>query len=186
MRDREFLPAVVIFYGVFAIAALVWMWVRGEPLARAVTPGEPSGALLEVGIGAGFGLLVVVVGRIMERRFEFARSLSDHLAQMIPGLTTSGIAVVAVASSLGEELLFRGAMQDAWGLWPTAAIFAIVHGFFDRKLIVWMVFAGVMGVAFGYMTRELGTITAPVVAHFTINYVNLHLLIQRNGGGESP
>ena len=118
----------------------------------------------------------MLLGRIAERRFEHVRKLGAELMELLPPLSAADIAVAAAASSLAEEVFFRGVMQHAWGIWPTVAVFSVVHGFFHPKYWVWMAFAGLMGVAFGYATHLLGSVLAGVVAHFTINYVNLHRL----------
>ncbi len=179
MGDRDFLPAAVVFYSLLGATAYVWMWLRGEPAARVFAPGVSAGVGLQVFVGVAVGAGVVFLGRVMEKRFEFARRLSAELKELLPPLRTSDIVLVAAFSSLGEELFFRGAMQDALGFWITAIAFAIVHGFFDRKFLVWMVFAGLMALVFGYMTIALGTILAPTIAHFTINAVNLRYLVDR-------
>ena len=67
-------------------------------------------------------------------------------------------------------------MQDHFGLWPTVLIFGFVHGFMDRRFIAWVGFATVLGAAFGLMTEAFGTLLAPTLAHFTVNYLNLGYL----------
>lgn len=176
MRDREFLPAVVVFYGLLAAAAFAWMWLRDEPLRRLLAPGRSAGLGLEVAVGVGFGAAVVGIGHLVERRFEFARRLTADIRELLPELSTLDVVGAAVFSSVAEELFFRGAMQDAIGFWITAAIFAIVHGFFERRFLAWMAFAAVVGLALGAMTLWLGTLLAPILAHFTINALNLHKL----------
>ena len=183
MREREFIIAAVGFYGATTAIAVVWMWLRGEPVIRVVVPA-PSGLEsipMQAAIGAIFGLVVVGLGRLMEARLEFARKLSAELAGLLPPLSLAGVAVAAVTSSVAEELLFRGALQDQLGqthlsVWVVAILFAVVHGFFERRFLWWMVFAGLMGLAFGYMVLLLGGLLAPIVAHFTINFINLRSL----------
>ncbi len=176
--DSRFVRAVVVFYGLMGVSGALWMWLRSEPMRRLLVPdAAPAGTLLQVVVGLGFGLAVVGSGDVMERNFAFARDLSEELARLIPNLSAPGVAIVAFFSSVGEELFFRGAMQDALGLWITALLFGIVHGFFDRRFLWWMAFALLIGIAFGVMTDWLGSLLAPTLAHFTINALNLQRLI---------
>lgn len=186
MREREFIVAAVGFYGATMAIALVWMWLRGEPMVRVLVPGLTGrqGVPAQAAIGALFGLMVVGLGRVMEAKLEFARRLSAELAGLLPPLSLGGVAVAAVTSSVAEEMLFRGALQDQLGqthlsVWVVAILFGVVHGFFERRFLWWMIFAGLMGLAFGYMVLLLGGLLAPIVAHFTINFINLRSLSQR-------
>ncbi|MFT5430089.1 MAG: membrane protease YdiL (CAAX protease family) [Myxococcota bacterium] len=181
--EREFIGSAVGFYAFMGAVAALWMWLRGEPIGRLLTPGTPLGGddpaiWLQILVGVGFGLVVAWVSQKMSQHLEFARKLSQEIRLMLPELSLGGVAVAAVTSSVGEELLFRGAMQDHLGFWVTAIIFAIVHGFFDRRYLAWMGFAGLMGLAFGLMTLWMGTLVAPVLAHFTVNFINLNHLVQ--------
>ncbi|MFT7620858.1 MAG: membrane protease YdiL (CAAX protease family) [Myxococcota bacterium] len=179
MEDRGFLPAVLGFYGMLGVTACLWMWGRDQPLIRVVVPGSPESTWLQIAVGLGVGLLTVAGGRVIERRFAFAQRLAADIAQTLPSLGPGAIIMVAVCSSVGEELFFRGAMQDVAGLWVTAGVFGVVHGFFERRYLWWMVFASVMGLVFGAMTAWLGSILAPTLAHFTVNALNIHQLVQR-------
>lgn len=85
----------------------------------------------------------------------------------------SNIALIAVLPALGEELLFRGVVQQLFkkkfgnahtAIWITAAIFSALHlqffGFLPRL---------VLGAMFGYMLEWSGTLWLPVIAHFVNN-----------------
>ena len=47
----------------------------------------------------------------------------------------------------------------------------------------WTLSALVLGVSFGYMFQATGDLGSPIVAHFTINYLNLHFIVH-NGLSE--
>jgi len=182
MSERELVRSAVGVYGTLIAAAAAWMWYRDLPVGR-VLVREPWAPLWqEVLVGVGVGLLVVGLGWLGSRYVESVRRLEGELKRLVPRLTGRGVTWLAVTSSVGEEIFFRGAMQDVAGLWVTAGVFAIAHGFFERKFLLWMVFAGVVGLGFGLMTEWYGGILSPVVAHFTINYVNLHRLNRKTEG----
>lgn len=81
--------------------------------------------------------------------------------------------MVAVLPAIGEELLFRGLLQQLikrmtgsnhWGIWITAALFSALHlqffGFLPRLLL---------GALFGYLLEWTGTLWLPMIAHFINN-----------------
>lgn len=182
MEARSFTVSVIAFYLVLGFAAWGWVALRGLPWTRLVVPGAPSGLALEVGVGVGFGLLVVWIGGVLERRIGALRRLAQRLQEMLPHLSDRDIVVAAIASSVSEELFFRGAMQGALGFWVTAAVFAVAHGGLVPGLRAWVVFAGVMGLVFGGMVLWLGTLTAPICAHAVINGLNLRSMERSRSG----
>jgi len=81
--------------------------------------------------------------------------------------------IVAVLPAIGEELLFRGVLQNLikkmtgsshWGIWITAILFSALHlqffGFLPRMLL---------GALFGYLLEWTGTLWLPMIAHFINN-----------------
>ena len=176
MEPRIPLTGVVLFYLVLAALGVAWVLARGAPLGAVLSPGRAAGWLVELAAGAGFGLAVVGLGRIAEATFEPARRLQRELARLLPPLRPLDVVVMAGASSAGEEVFFRGAMQGAIGLWPTVLLFGVAHGWLARRWWLWMVYAALVGAGFGALTLWLGTLLAPVTAHFTINWFGLRRL----------
>ncbi len=94
--------------------------------------------------------------------------ISNNLFDLILNLI-----VIALAAGVGEELLFRGALQNVFGkklrnkhviIWVVAILFSAIHlqffGFIPRML---------MGAYFGYLLYYTRSIWAPILAHFTNN-----------------
>lgn len=88
--------------------------------------------------------------------------------------------VIAVIPAIGEELLFRGLMQNIlvrWtsnvhvAIWVTGIIFSAIHfqffGFVPRVFL---------GVLFGYMYYWSGNLLVPMFAHFINNGFSLLML----------
>jgi membrane protease YdiL (CAAX protease family) len=84
-----------------------------------------------------------------------------------------GLAVIAGLAALGEELFFRGVLQNLFeryignhhvAIWTSAAIFSFIHfqffGFFPRLLL---------GAFFGYLYVWNRNIWIPIIAHFFNN-----------------
>lgn len=90
-----------------------------------------------------------------------------------PGVFLFNMTVIALMPALGEELLFRGVIQQqiekhfrnpVWAVWISAIIFSAFHlqfaGFFPRLLL---------GALLGYLLLWTRSLWVPVVAHFVFN-----------------
>jgi membrane protease YdiL (CAAX protease family) len=83
-----------------------------------------------------------------------------------------------VASSIGEETLFRGALQPWLGVWLQAIVFALLHVGPGKRFVPWTLSAFVLGIAFGWLAVWTENLGAPIAAHFTINFMNLRYIVR--------
>jgi membrane protease YdiL (CAAX protease family) len=85
----------------------------------------------------------------------------------------TNVVMIGILPAIGEELLFRGIIQQLFkklygnshiAIWVSAAIFSALHlqffGFLPRL---------VLGAMFGYMLEWSGTLWLPMIAHFVNN-----------------
>ena len=165
--------AVALYTGM-ALAALVWRGARSD-LNIFVHPDleAPRLGFLSVVVGAALGLAVVVMSRLSVARFAWARMLHREFHELLGPLSDREVFVIAMASSVGEEFFFRGAMMVDLGLWPSSAIFALLHVGPGWRYLPWTLSAFVVGAAMGGAFSLFGDLGAPIAAHFTINYLNL-------------
>lgn len=160
-------------YGLFAAGAFVWAYLADRsPLWD---PAVFTWPLLGWGLAAGLalGLLTVGLSRLLVARLAWARSLYLWFREVLGPLTIGQVAALALLSSVGEELLFRGAMQPALGLWPTTLIFAVLHFPSRLQLWPWTVMAALLGLLFGLLTLWSGNVAGATLAHLVINLLNL-------------
>jgi membrane protease YdiL (CAAX protease family) len=172
-RDEGYLVAVTVFYGLMAL--LAWGLAALFDVALGdVTIGTPEAwpHHLAAAAGAGAGLVCVLCSRPLLHAGIMAEFRTEVRASLgRPGPV--GLLVLAATSAIGEELLFRGTLQALLGLWPTVLIFGLLHGGGARRLLGWTLFALAAGVALGLLATATGSLLAPIVMHFTINYFNL-------------
>jgi membrane protease YdiL (CAAX protease family) len=175
-------PAVVrnfSFYGVMIVAALVLQLGFGGRAGAIWVPypGRAGSPLeVEIAVGLGVGLGVVLLSRLGSAWLDWASRLDAWFRDVLGALTARDILAMAVLSALAEEIFFRGFLQPRLGLWATAILFGVVHFPFERRLIPWTLSATAMGFVFGCMVEVYGTLLPAVLAHFTVNYFNLHVL----------
>ena len=121
--------------------------------------------------------LFIALSTYANRKFTWAQKMSQHFRDVFGSTSHFEIFIIAFASSLGEELFFRGMLLPLFGLWPQALLFALLHIGPNRSFLPWTLSAFVMGLAFGAGTLFFGNLGFALIAHFTINFINLHIII---------
>ncbi|MCC7060855.1 MAG: CPBP family intramembrane metalloprotease [Burkholderiaceae bacterium] len=99
------------------------------------------------------------------------QGLNDVLLGPLLG-SAAGILTIGFAAALGEETLFRGALQPRFGIFLTTLLFAITHNQYGLSLSTVVVFAA--GLIFAGLRRRHNTVTS-MLAHATYN-ITLGLL----------
>jgi membrane protease YdiL (CAAX protease family) len=165
-------------YGALALVAVAIGVARGRPDIYRL-PGSSSARLaLSPLVGVAAGLVVVFLTRLSVHKFEWARRLHRWFRGLLGTMHARDILVLALASSVGEELFFRGALVPWIGVWAGAAIFAVVHVGPGLRYLPWTATAFIVGLGLGFLFLEMGDLGGPIAAHFTINYLNLGYIVR--------
>ncbi len=188
MSERVF--ATVGVQAALVAIAMVWRhlqnasaWHDGAPLGTTHVIAVP----LALSVGALVGVAAVGATRALARRTQWGRAMHTTLRESVLELEgdRTAPAVIALASAVGEELLFRGALLPTlagfvgtgFAVLGSAVLFGLVHVPSSRALVPWTLTACVMGVVFGALYVATGEVLAPIAAHAVINHENLHFLI---------
>ena len=146
----------------------------------------PASVLMGAALGMLFGLLVAYATRYSVYRFSWAKTLHLEFRGIFGPISSADIFGYAALSAIAEELFFRGALQPIIGIAVTSLIFGAMHIAPGKRFLPWPIQALVMGVALGGLFWLTGNLAAPVTAHFTINYQNLHFINRYNPAPELP
>ena len=129
--------------------------------------------LRQIGIGLAAGLLMVpvVIGLeyLLSRMGIKADADVERLTEQLIGpLATSipGILTLGLAAALGEETVFRGALQPRFGLIFTTLLFALLHSTYGVSIATLIVFG--VGLVLGLLRMRYNTTTS-MVAHAVYN-----------------
>lgn len=95
------------------------------------------------------------------------------------------LAIVSLAAGVGEELLFRGALQS-WiggytGTWLAVLISSLLFGAAHALSRTYFFAATAIGLYLGWLTEHYDDLVAPIVAHAVYDFVAL-LVLQRSAG----
>jgi membrane protease YdiL (CAAX protease family) len=161
-----------VFYLVVALVAVVWVGWREGTIPTSLFL-HPQTWIVDLGLGLGAGLLLLVLWEGVRRWVAAARELEDALAALLTGLPREEALALAFLSGFAEELFFRGAMQGSFGVVVTTLLFAMLHRGPGPAFRIWPWFALLAGALFGGLQLWRGNLLAPVAAHILVNAVGL-------------
>jgi uncharacterized protein len=153
-----------------------WLWLDRLPLsfpAPWLSLGPLVSHLYSALLGAAFGTSLVFLSRASLPRFEWARRLHNEFRPIARELSGGAIVCLAILSSAGEELLFRGLAQPYLGLVPQAIVFGLLHQMPGPSRWIWVAWASLVGIGLGVIFQLTGSLVGPVLAHALVNGLNL-------------
>lgn len=205
-----FLPLMVTqgftsLIGLIIFPVLYIRFVEHKPLAPFFSSEKDILKVIAIIVGVGLCFLVAISPLVeWNMKFQFpealqefgnwARAQEDKLMEMTKFLTSFtttrdfliGLVVIAILPGIGEELVFRGLIQnELWrssknihaAIWTSAILFSAIHmqfyGFIPRMLL---------GALFGYLYYWSGNLLIPMIAHFFHNGFTLSMLYLYNKG----
>jgi len=161
------------------IAAVIIFVAYAEPLSVFVGPMNVGNQLL---FGLGLSALAAAGSYVSFRMTASSESTRKTIAAYAR-LDLSGFNPVwiSLAAGIGEEVLFRAALQPLLGVWITSVIFLLTHTpvYQFRKLdkATLVQAAGVFGVSvvLGFIYQYVGLLAA-VLVHVAIDVVGLYVV----------
>lgn len=160
---------------VFLFMSLIGVgWLLRRDLSSALRRlGIVKPSLRQVMIGIGSGLLLVGFAAILSQLGEMIgvpidKDVEKLTEQLLGPLMQSvfGVLTIGLAAGLGEEALFRGALQPRFGLILTTILFTLLHGNYGLTLSTFVVFF--VGLSLGLLRNRYNTTTTMIV-HATYN-----------------
>lgn len=164
-----FIPSIAI-----GVAGVLWVWLRPMSFTELFQAQRPP--LTVAAATVAFVLAVLGLAWILEKvlpSFRYAGNLMERILTQLD-LPLAAIVALAVLTAASEEIMFRGALLQEFGIWPQAVLFGLLHPA-TRKGWSYPVFAFFAALGFGWLTLFTGTLWAPLTAHFAIN---LHGLLE--------
>lgn len=182
--NRSRIKIAAFFYSLLVAAAVVWSIVRDDNVIflffhpDGLVRGDDGWLPILLGsvLGIVFGAGVTRLSRFSVLRFQWARTMHIEFRGLLGPLDNLEVFAFALFSAFGEELFFRGALQSSFGIVISSLVFGALHIGPGKKFLPWPFLAVVIGFAFGAMFWLTGNLAACILAHFVINYQNLHFI----------
>ena len=164
---------------VVAYAAVGWWFARSLPAATArLGIVRPTGRAMAAALGCVLLAFLVsgvagALGQVVQPEAE------GELTEVVDELTAevqnpAGALILGASAGIGEEAIFRGALQPRFGIGLTSVVFALIHlPQYGLNVAV----LGLLGVSLvlGWEARRFGT-TAAMVTHALYNAVQVLIL----------
>lgn len=179
-----------LFFGLglftlFGFSAIGWAIIYffiGLPFGSIFQHGVSWFLQVLVGLiyGAFTGWLgwLVVKSKLLDKTRKFYTGIIREL-----NLNIHEIIFISFCAGVGEEILFRAAVQYYLGIWLTAILFVAIHGYLSPmnwRISIYGAFMTIIIAGVGYMFDYFGLISA-ISAHFAIDVVLLWFLTNYKG-----
>lgn len=180
LRDEIGDPLTILFTAgvvytplLLAAAALALYW-------QETLPGPLDSATLGAAAAAGFslGLGMVAITWVLVRLLPSLRALESEFRTTLGPLSARQVLSLALLSGVTEEFFFRGVLQPWLGYWAASSVFGLVHFVPHKVYRPWTLFALAAGFMFGALYEWSGSLLAPIVAHVSVNAINLAIIVR--------
>lgn len=176
--ERRLPPFYAAFFYAFP-AAVAWIWLHFQKPGLSAALWMPAHWPRDLALGIGAGLAIVGVTVLLSRSFAWTRRLEAEFGWILGAQKVGEIVWIALLSGCAEEYLFRGALQQKFGLVIATVVFAIIHWPINPNFFPWPLAAGVIGLGLGGLASWSESLVAPAAAHVVVNLVNLRRITRR-------
>ncbi len=167
------LSSSVFYVGMAGVGAMVSLY-RHHSLKTILTlPQEPMALSQILGLGVLGAAVLLIANYLFEEQFPSYKVFRHILMQMIGSATVPVALYLAFISALGEELLFRAALQPVLGLVGTALLFGLLHLGPQGVVSIWTLWAIISGLMMGWIFDATGNLWPALICHFLVNAVSM-------------
>lgn len=184
-RRPIYIAGLVTIAGMGGLGILLLVVFHDYTWAKLLA-GGPLSIWWQLLIGVVYGYVSTQIMLLLIRRkvMDSTRHLFGNLMRRFQ-MRWIDIIIISLCAGIGEEILFRGAIQLWLGVWITAVIFVALHGYLDprsKPIFTYGLFMVAVSAGFGYLTNEVGLWTA-ATAHTVIDILLMGYL--RNAAGQN-
>lgn len=176
--ERRLPPFYAAFFYAFP-AAVAWIWLYFQKPGLSTELWLPKDWYVDLPIGVGAGLGLVGLCALFSRWFAWTRRLEAEFGWILGAQKTWEVVWIALLSGCAEEYLFRGALQQKFGLIAATLVFGVIHWPLNPNFLPWPFVAGVIGLSFGGLALWTESLVAPVAAHVVLNLINFKRITGR-------
>jgi len=168
LNDGMLLANLYLTQALTLIIGIAWiLFQRRNPVELLFFPKGYDFLIWGAGLALAVLLFDLAISRFVPEEASDDGGVNERLFGNRP---VWHIAAISFVVAVCEELLFRGAIQHAIGPYWTSIAFAAIH---VRYLRHWIPTGLVFGISYGlgWILIQSGTLWAPIVAHFLVDFV---------------
>lgn len=180
LREASFVNLAIAFELSLAVVGALLAWATGVPLGALLRPAGGWTWAIAWGLLATLPLVPLLLAMLRCRWRPIAwlrRLVGRFVRQLLSGATWWQLLAVSLAAGIGEEVLFRGAIQPLLvrhttpmvGLVIASLLFGAVHA----ASCTYFVLAALVGLYFGGLAMWREEIASAMVAHAAYDYLAL-------------
>jgi len=196
-RTRKITALAVAFEGGLGLAALLLGWLAGIWPVPGVEFDEivwrDQWPALLWGLAATGPMLISfwLIDRFPWGPLgELKRDVERLVVPLFRDCNLLDLALIAAAAGIGEEMLFRGLLQQGlaqwlappWGAWIALLAASCVFGCFHPLSTTYVVLAALIGLYLGLLLVLSGSLLAPALAHGLYDFIALVYLVRGDAG----
>lgn len=133
---------------------------------------KPSPRTIGIAVAAVVPAFVLsMIGSALTIAFQpsYADNLRETVDQMTTGVQNpAGALILGFSTGVGEELLFRGAIQPRFGIVLASLTWTLLHAQYGLSFVLVGLFA--IGILLGFIRKYMGT-TAAMITHGLYNVI---------------
>ncbi|HMB03763.1 MAG TPA: CPBP family intramembrane glutamic endopeptidase [Isosphaeraceae bacterium] len=172
----------VLVEGGLAPLALLAGWLLGQPPLLGFAWRRRDAALGAAAALPMLGLLLVGLRWPIAPMARIKRFIDEAVRPLLGACTWIDLALISLAAGVGEEMLFRGAVQGALvrrlGLGAGLAGASLLFGLLHPITAAYVVLAGLMGAYLGLIWALNGNLLTVIVAHALYDFLALLILLR--------
>ncbi|HLU37575.1 MAG TPA: CPBP family intramembrane glutamic endopeptidase [Thermomicrobiales bacterium] len=170
----DIVPSLIINLMAFLALAYIAVGYRnyrnGEEATARLGLWKPTQQEVIVGLVAVIPAFILsMIGSVLTGVLQ--PEVVDRLGENIDNLTAGvqnplGALLLGLSAGIGEEVLFRGALQPRFGIFLTTLLWVLLHTQYELTWV--MLGLALMGILLGYIRNRYGTVAA-IITHATYN-----------------
>lgn len=157
----------IIVGSIFIIIALfISIILRHVSIISFFTKGQKI--TQQIIVGLTLGLLISMLLVIYLNKNENIKEGILHLKTLCNS-SNKMVILAGLSAGIGEEMLFRGTIQELAGIWITALIFMFAHAQFwaippiNKGKVIFAAFVFLIGLLLGYIYIKVGLISVIII-----------------------
>ena len=162
-------------YTLLIVGGVVWLWSRDRlELLRTQSLGT-HGLPAAVGVGLGTGILGAVLVALLAKRLPVLGRLEGKVRGMFAPMGDVALLTLVLVGAIAEEVFFRLAVQDAFGLAGSVAAYVLVNS--TTAGWAWIPITALHATVFGLLMQFGFGLLGTTLANAVLNYLCLRRIL---------